>query len=80
VLLLAPGGDVSAGDTWTLRLDGIDYPYAAQEGDTAASLAAALAALADGADGIVASSESAAIAVESLGGGSLEASLAVSPP
>lgn len=78
--LLVPAGDVVPGETWTLRLGGVDYPYVVQAGDTASSLASALAGLVDAAGWVISSSESSTISVESLSGETLEVSLEVAVP
>jgi phage tail sheath gpL-like len=79
-VLLIPDGEVVPGETWTLRLDGVDYAYIVQAGDTAATLAAELTLLVDASAGLIASSEAATIAICSPGGAVLEASLHVTVP
>jgi len=76
---MSPSGPVSPGDIWTLTVNAGEYLYTVQAGDSAASVAAAIAALVDNASGYIAAGEGSIFTITRLAGGELSVDLAVAP-
>ena len=76
---MSPSGPVSPGDNWALTVNAVEYLYTVQAGDSAASVAAAIAALVDNAPGYIAAAEGSIFTITRLAGGELSVDLAVAP-
>src|SRR5439155_1261387 len=63
------GGTVTAGDTWTVTIDGTDYDYLAVSGNTLSSVAQGLAGQIDPMVGLAAGADGGTLVVTKTGGG-----------